>query len=345
MKKYILLFSITAFIASCKKDPLPETQPEIQQSAFVAGQGVFITNEGNFTFGNAKVSYYNFSNNAVTTDVFQPVNNRPLGDVCQSMSVINGKGYVVMNNSGKIEVVNMGDFTSRATITGFNAPRYILGVSSAKAYVSDLYSNAIAIVDLSDNQVSGSIPCNGWTEEMVRSGTNVYVANYEAGKVFVINTLTDMISDSITVTKGANSLQIDNAGKLWVMCSGESASSVSGALYKINTTTNTIESTMAFAASDSPWKLRLNGTSDTLYYLNHGIYKMWTGAGTLPTAPFIAQGGRNFYALGVNPANGKVFTADAIDYVQSGRVYVYSVAGTEQTNFLAGIIPGDFCFY
>jgi len=346
MKRSILYLFIIVSFASCKKNPEKDDTPTavIPPSGFLEGKGVFIMNEGNYGFGNAKVSYYNFSTAAVTTDVFQSSNGHPLGDVCQSMKVINGKGFVVVNNSGKIDVVNMNSFKIDATITGFTSPRYILPVSASKAYVTDLFSNSIRIVDLNSLLITGSIPCQGWTEQLVKSGNNAYITNQSKGKVYVIDCSTDLIIDSIAVAKGANSIVLDKDNKLWVLCSGESGT-VDGALYKIDPATDQVEKTFPFSSGESPWRLCMNAAKDSIYYLNKGVCRSWIGMLSLPGAAFVAEGAKNFYALGVNPANGEIYVADAIDYVQSGRVYVYSSSGTVVNDFLAGIIPGDFCFY
>jgi YVTN family beta-propeller protein len=345
MKKYVWIGMLSLTALACKKDPEKNGPAPVQQSGFTAGQGVFITGEGNFNFGNAKVSYYNFSAATVTNDVFRPANGRPLGDVCQGMTVCNGRGYIVVNNSGKIEVVNMSDFKSVATISGFNSPRYLLQVSPVKAYVTDLYANAISILDLTTNHVTGTVSCYGWAEEMEMAGTNVYVANHRTGKVYVISTLTDVITDSIPVSKGANSIVPDHAGKLWVLCGGESSSSTPGGLYRIDPADNTITASFPFPVADSPWRLNKNAAGDTLYYLNHGVNKMAVVSGTLPSSAFIPEGSRNFYGLGIRPATNEIYVSDAIDYVQSGKIYIYSPAGAERSQFLAGIIPGDFLFY
>jgi hypothetical protein len=344
MKDLILILCVVCFF-SCKKEPVKEEPASPPPSGFQPGAGIFITNEGNFSFGNSKISYYNFSNASVAADVFQPANSRPLGDVCQSMRVINGKGYIVVNNSGKIEIVNMNTFSSIGTITGFTSPRYILNVNSSKAYVTDLFSNSIKIVDLNTGMISGSIPCSGWTEQLVKYGDKVFVTNQDKGKLFVINSLTDVIIDSIPVSKGANSLVLDKNNKLWVLCSGESASSLNGALYKIDPSSNVIEKSFSFPSTESPWRLTSNGSADTLYYLNKGICRMWTGSSALSATAIVPDDGRNFYALGIDPATSNIYVADAIDYVQSGKIYVYNANGSAKTSFLAGIIPGDFIFY
>ena len=64
----------------------------------------------------------------------------------------------------------------------------------------------------------------------------------------------------------------------------------------------------------------------------------------LPTSAFVAANGRNFYALGVDPNDGTVYVADAIDYVQRGVVLRHAADGSFIGSFLAGRIPSGFVF-
>lgn len=335
-----LLFSFLFF--SCRKDK-PDALP--QTTVSVNSNGVFITNEGNFQFGNAKVSYYNPDQTTVTEDLFQPANNRPLGDVCQSLCLFNGKAYLVINNSNKIEVVNPQTFVASATIKGFSSPRYFLPVSKNKAYITDFTSNNISIVDLSTNVISGTIPCSGWTEELALAYGKAFVTNEKSNKVYVVNTSTDKLADSIVVGYASNSIKEDKNGKLWVLCSGNKTNSIKASLHCINPVTNQVEQSFQFPnASDNPWRLDINGTSDTLYFLNKGVYRMTINSTALPDSPFIPQESREFYGLGIDPINSIIYVSDAVDYVQRGIIYRYKAEGTLINTFPAGIIPGDFYF-
>lgn len=325
-------------LGGCRKD-----KPEVPDQTPVvvgAGGGVYITNEGNFQWGNATVSYYDIATGNVVEDLYQPANGAPLGDVCQSMALFNGRGYLVINNSNKVVVVDPQSFVAGATITGFNSPRYFLPVSNGKAYVTDLYAHAVAVVDLATNSITGSIPMPGWTEELAQAYGRAFITAPGRDKVYVVNTATDQLVDSITVAAGGSSIREDANGKLWVLCGGAAA----GALYRIDPSSLTVEASFTFPASASPWRLNINGTHDELYYLDGGVYRMPITATGLPTSPFIPADGRNLYGLGVDPHDGTVYVADAIDYVQRGVIYRYNTSGAEQGNFLAGVIPGGFCF-
>lgn len=335
-----LLSILIVAVLGCKRDKPEETDTP----SITTGQGgVYVTNEGNFQFGNSSVSYYDPNSGNVTKDLFSSVNNRPLGDVCQSIYKFNGKFFLVVNNSGKIEVVNATNFSSSSTISGFTSPRYFLPVSNNKAYVTDYASGKIWIVDLASNSISGSIICPGWTEEMHLSYGKVWVTNQKRDKVYIVDAQTDFLIDSVAVGFAGNSIREDKFGKLWVLCSGNSSTGLVASLHKIDPFLRIVEKTFSFAGNDSPFRLNMNTGNDTLYYLNRGVFKMSINEINLPSNAFIAQGNKNFYSLGVAPS-GEIYVGDAIDYVQRGKIYRYSSTGIEITSFLADIIPGNFYF-
>lgn len=336
-----ILIGIT--ISSCKKDePLPPSNTGLPVAI---GDGVFVTNEGNYLSGNSQLSFYRFNDGTATEDLFYPTNTRPLGDVCQSMSLINGMEYIVVNNSGKIEVCYPSNLRSAATIAGFTSPRFILAVSPTKAYVSDLFANAISIVNLSNNTRTGSFPFPGESEAMVMIGTDVFISSTDHDKVYVINSLTDQITDSITVAKGGNSMQLDNNGKLWVLCYGDYFTSAPGGLFRINTISHSVELSLPFTTTESPTKLCANSTLDTLYYLNYSVYRMTSSSTSLPTVPFLSATTQSFYGIGIRPITGEVFVTDAVNYTSRGHLYRYSAAGVLLDDDLIGICPGGVYFY
>jgi len=340
----ILLVLISEILFhSCRKDR-PEDNTPVPVVVGSSG-GVYITNEGNFMFGNAKVSYYDIANNISTEDLYQPANGVSLGDVCQSMYLFNGKAYIVVNNSGKIVVVDPNTFVVSSTISGFTSPRYFLPVSNSKAYVTDLFSDSISVINMSTASITGRIFCSGWTEELTLAYGKVFVTNMQSDKVYVINTLTDQLEDSIQVSYSSNSIKEDKNGKLWVLCGGSQSNSIYAGLHRIDPVTNLVEQSFQFTnLTDSPWRLDINGTNDTLYFLNNGVFRMPITSSAIPSSVFISQGTNNFYGIGIDPTSGVIYVADAVDYVQRGVIYRYKTDGTLINTFLAGIIPGEFYF-
>ncbi|EKC55090.1 hypothetical protein LEA_15530, partial [human gut metagenome] len=144
------------------------------------GRGLFISNEGNFTYGNASLSYYDITHSALVTnedgsnDIFYSANGIPLGDVAQSAIVRGNTVYVIINNSGVIFAIDRRTAKITGTIRGLTSPRYMHFLSDTKAYVTDLYARAITIVNPESCQITGRIDVNNGygrqhpTEQMVQ---------------------------------------------------------------------------------------------------------------------------------------------------------------------------------
>lgn len=343
MKKCSLLFFTLILLSACVKDKPQDTiQPQVQ---LTTAKKVYIVNEGNFGSANASVSLYDMGNDAVVDNIYKVQNstNPSIGDVAQSLSFINNKFYLVVNNSGKIIVCD-NQFKRLTQITNLSSPRYILQITNQKAYVSDYNANSVSIIDLNSNTKTGSISCKGWTEKMAIIYNKAFITNMNSNYIYVVNTINDLITDSIYVGVNAGSLVIDKNDKLWVLSSGNSINAVSGSLTRINTITNQIETTFNFPANNFPKNLCVNKTKDTLYYINKGIYKMPIYALTIPATEFIVYGNKNFYGLDINPANSFIYAADAIDYVQKSNIYIYDANGNLTKNFKAGINANGFYF-
>ena len=338
-----LLLATSYLTTSCKSDK-PNVRPENSAITLASNaSNVLVVNEGNFQFGNASVSYLNGQSGQITSDIFNQKNNRAIGDVAQSATYWQNRVYVVVNNSQKIEVLDSKTFLSIGSISGFVSPRYMLPVSNRKAYVSDLYANAISVVDLASLSIIKTIPCNGWTEKMIFHLGKVYVTNYWQPYLYLIDPLTDTKSDSIYIGKGAQSIVADKNDQLIISCGGYRIPQSDSKIVFLNPTTKSISKTIAFA-DNNPSELAINATKDTIYYLKTDVFRIPITAQNTENA-FIQAGARKWYGLGVDPVSNQVFVSDAVDYVQKGKVYIFSSSGTELAKFDAGINPNSFCFY
>lgn len=328
-------------LISCVKDK-PQTM-SLADVKMSEAKKVYVINEGGFGYGNASVSLYDPVDGEVIEDIYKTQNTSDLGDVAQSLSYINSRFYVVVNNSNKIVVCDQ-NFKRIGQISGLGSPRYIQQVTNQKAYVSDYTSNAISVVNLNTFAKTGSIPLSGWTEKMVMIYNKVFVTNMRRNYVYVINTLTDLKTDSVEVGINAASLVLDKNDKVWVLSAGDKANSVPGRLSKINALTGEIEFSALFNSATTPSNLCLNKTKDTLYFLNGGVFRMAVHHTVLTATPFIEKGNKNFYGLGVNPNDYTIYVADALDYSQKSNVYIYTPMGEETRFFKAGVNANGFYF-
>lgn len=329
--------------------PMDEEEFEITEA-----RGLFITNEGNFMFGNASLSYYNPFTRRVENEVFVRANGMKLGDVAQSMTIHNGLGWVVVNNSGVIFAIDLKTFKEVGRVEGFTSPRYIHFVSDTKAYVSQLWDNRICVVDPQTYKITGYIktPMDSGkesTEQMIQYGKYVFVNCWSYNnKILVIDSETDEIVDEIEVGYQPKSMVLDAFQKLWVLCDGGFDGSPIGkqvpALYRIDAKSRAIEKEFQFQLEDTPNNLALNGQKDTLYMINRDVWKMGVNDKFFPVQPFIPEKKTIYYGLTVDPLTSEVYIADAIDYVQSGIIMRYSSNGKLVDEFKVGITPGSFCW-
>ena len=323
----VLLFSLS----SCDKKKCT-----IPVDHFIS-EGVLISNEGNFQWGNASVSFYDTEKDTLIESVFQEVNQRPLGDVLQSISIYGDFAYLVLNNSARIEVVNKNTFELVGSITGFISPRYIHIVNNEKAYVSDLYANKIAVVDLTSFEITNYIDCTGWTEGMHQLDNEVYVLNKTDNSIYKIDVTTDVISSTLILDFEVSDFKIDSQNRLWLAGTKNDI----GIVECINPHSGEINYFYNFEG-ESPSELYVSESGSDVYFLSNGVWHINEFTDEIVSAPMILANDRLFYGLSVY--QDKVYIADAINYVQQGTVWVYDLQGALLNELKVGIIPSEFDF-
>lgn len=341
MMKAIYLFSALLALLSCKK------QNTENSSVSAGSEGIFIVNEGNYTWSNSSLSYLNKVTEEFFPDVFTQVNSIPLGDVAFSMTVHKDRGYVVVNNSGLIYIINIKDMSYAGKITNLVSPRYLRIINDSTAYVTDLYDKRISVVNLYSATVTGHISCNRTTENILYLNGLVFVTSWSYGNsLLVINPQSETLTDSVTIGKQPNSMVYDKNGNLWVLCDGGFQGSSYGqepaSLWNINPGDLTVIKTFIFSEiQDSPIHLCINKSADTLYFINRHIYKMSIEAQDLPVTPFIQAGVRNFYSMAVDYSDNKIIATDAKNYMANGEVLIYTNNGQLSGSYTTGINPGN----
>ena len=318
-------------------------------------QGLFIVNEGMFQYGNATLSHYDPETKTVENEVFHRANAFKLGDVAQSMTLHNGVGWIAVNNSHVVFAVDPDTFREVGRITNLTSPRYIHFVSDEKAYVTQIWDNRIFIVNPKRYEITGYIECpdmtaeSGSTEQMVQYGKYVFVNCWSyQNRILKIDTETDRVVGQLTVGIQPASLAMDRNNKLWTVTDGGYEGSPYGyeapSLYRIDAETFSVEKQFRFRKGDSPSEMQLNGTRDTLYWIDRDVWRMPVAGEQLPVRPFLEYRETKYYGLTVDPTNGDVYVADAIDYQQQGVVYRYTAKGEPVDEFHVGVAPGAFCW-
>ena len=352
MNKTLRIIAISALVllAGCMKWEYGQ-----EESFEAVSSGLFITNEGNFQYGNASLSFYDPASGEVENEVFYRANGMKLGDVAQSMTIRNGIGWIVVNNSHVVFAIDLNTFREVGRITNLTSPRYIHFLSDEKAYITQIWDNRITMVNPRTYQITGYIECpamimeTGSTEQMVQWGDYVYVNCWSyQNRILKIDTRTDTVVDELTVGIQPTSLVLDRNGKMWTITDGGYEGSPYGyeapSLYRIDAETFTIEKCFKFKLGDAPSEVQINGTGDKIYWLNDDVWEMDVEAERLPVRPFLEYQETIYYGLTIDPQSGDVYVADAIDYQQQGKVYRFDKDGVLLDEFYVGIIPGAFCW-
>ena len=338
-----LLLAGPLLFTACEKDsdPVNDHFPEIRP-----GEGAFIINEGNFQSGNASLGYYDKRSGKMYHDLFYQGNGEALGDIFQSMTIFGDQAYLVVNNSGKIEVVDLFTMERQAVIDDLVSPRYLLPVGPEKAYVSDLFSGQLGIINLQSNTLVGQIPVTGWNEEMALLSGMAVSAGAGTGHLYFIDPATDQLTDSLWVGSSPVSLQKDAQGHLWVLCAGNWMNNSEAALVQLSRENFQVLRTYMLPEIGQTYSaLGVSPDGSTLYTIGDGIYQFNTQDVNAEANLLIPADGRAFYGLSVDPDSGHIYVTDAVDFSQRGRILIFDADGSALEDEEAMYVPGGFYFF
>lgn len=351
----LIITSLVISINACKKDSSSTTNNQTPTTTPPYQSGVFIVNEGPFQTGSGTITFNDRAGNTVN-DVFQKENNRPLGNIVQSIEIFNNKAYIVVNNAGKVEVADAGTFKSSGVINALQAPRYFIGINSGKGYISDWSSGAktgnIKVIDLATLAITKTIPTGANPDKMLLMGNKLFVLN-SAGwtndsTITVIDSQNDAPLQTVVVGKNPSGIVKDINGKIWILCAGindytNASNSTPGRLLRLNPNNYSIEYSYDFPSNAiHPTKLCTNTTGNILYFIYGNGVSAYNVTNPEIT-PVIYRS--NIYGLGYDTKTNYLYLTDPKDYSSSGWVIRYnSSSGLPVDSFKAGIIPGEIFF-
>ena len=379
-KANLFLLALLAMVLfACKPD-----DPYVP-SEFSVGHGVFVLNEGNYQNGSSSLTFYDPEADTVINSLFRKVNydlTQTLGDVAQSLALVDGQLYIVVNNSNYIYKMDANtiriDTTKPFMLTDFYSPREMHFVSPDKAYVSDLTGTGLWIVNPQEMTHTGSIEMGKTTEKMVQVGNELYVSNWsyyyinaDSHDSYTTVQVVDMNNDvkvaEIEVGKEPNSMVVDENGHVWVLCEGRAWDEDYGeppTLWEIDPLLKTAQCRFTFETMVDP-----ETESETMYaatnmkadpqgrYLYVIVSEMDYGTSSnsevrrfdVETMSFsesfgIPANGNTFYNIGVDPDSGELYVSCISNPTANGTVYRYTADGVLLTSFEAGIFPSAMLF-
>ena len=373
MKKWAAAAAATLMLAACDKDGLYPggSLQEGPIECLVLNEGLINTNEGCLSVV--------YRDSTVVVDAFQDANHRPMGDVAQSVTLINGKYFVAMNNSKKVEVMDPTTFQSLGTIlyTRAGYPRQIVPISDTEAVVSDMRSQLVRI---------RTVEPYGEPLEYIPLPTNIEYLAAAENKIFGMTSRGVMVFDADHVTadearfirnihneeqtKTCRMLK-DKNGDIWALTNNREGSRIAGVtLSRIDpareqvaeTHTLTFLDTLSAAVGEPVAHVNYNRTdidpTGTYIYFNvmtktaepndegvreqQSVYRFNIDNGTFELYRHLPGVGM-MYGFAVGPT-GDVYLCDCLDYTaQRGYVRCYRADGTVDS-YRVGVYPSQVYF-
>ncbi len=349
--KWMTLLLSAALVAStgCKKENEKEPEPEP-----IVTSGMVVACEGSFNQNNASLHWIG-DDGVERNNIFLEANGVSPGDVLQSYREFNGLGYLVMNNSQKVEVVNAENFESLGTITGCDYPRDVFILSQQKGYLTNgNTAGQVLIFNPTTRNIIGAIDVGNGPEQLTYNGQFVFVANSGGwasdNTVSVINPLNDQVVSTVTVGDRPVSVMNDYQNNIWVLCAGaieydenwnivdESAAR----LMRIDGNAHVVTADLTLGEiGDHPSTMTMSPDQQSIYIVNESLLTFDINTANLSPGP-VTNG--SFSSIGVDAQTGNIYVASVPDYINEDEIFVYSSSGTLLKTIGTGIAPRSMVY-
>ena len=312
--------------------------------------GVYVGNQGNFSDNNGSVTFYDPATNQATEVLGD------FGTLVQSLRLYEGRGYVMSNTSGAIDILNLDTRQRVAQIANVPNPRYMAVVGEDKAYVSNLFGATVTIVDLAGEAAVGAIDVGSNPEDVAVVGTRAYVANSGFGgdsTLTVIDTETDTVLETLDLAcDGPRHLEVDAEGEVWAFCIGntiynadftEIIAQTNGAVVVLNGATGEVVTRF-----DLDFQVGAASTGQDAYYaaasqeafLLHGTDVLVFDTATNTRQETITlPGDESVGGLAYDVADERFYAARITGFTTAGFVSIHGRDGQEVGRFETGIAP------
>lgn len=381
-KTALLLLCGVLFLGACQKinyreEPSKDeelTGVKVDVSAFSgAARKLFVLNEGQMGSNNASLDFLRFPFGLYISDAFAKMNpsvGAGLGDVGNDIALIGDELWIVVNNSGIVEVISPYDEIEVAAIS-VPSPRFI-ATDGKYAYVTSWagaymdYSTfegsnpkgQVYKIDLKTKKVEGSVEVGYQPEGIAYYNGKLYVANsggiacmlpptysYD-DTVSIIDVASFKVTSTVQVQINLKNLYSDGKGNIYVTTLGDYGDVHSG-LYTFNVSNPTSVSLISNYVSVSAVY------GDTVYCIGTETEFDWSAAHEYNL--WGAKDGKKALGIpldlsGITPYSFFVleqntfFIGDAGDYVNPGTLNCFH-GGNKLWSVQSGVCPGHFVVY
>ncbi len=344
MKKLFLLTAVVLLFTfvSCKNDNNPVDPPNGS-----INRSIVVINEGLFSQNNSSITNYNLEDKSVENDVYSVANsNAKLGDTANDLVIVGDKGYISVDQSYKIEIVNINTFKSLGMIdlTNYGEPRHLCLIDSTAGYITT-YNDIVVRFDPKTLQIIGTVDVGSKPEGIVNLGNNLFVANSGWGvgnTVSVIDISSFTVKKEITVKVNPQTI-VEDGINVYVISTGSYSGDGYGMISEISPSSLTVTDTLPIAKN--PGKAAVASNNQLLVINGDGLVQVQTGELKIIKETLIPGSSVNtlfavIYSVTYDAKDDLIYLGNPKDFAQNGDVAIFDFSGNEKGRFDVGINPG-----
>jgi hypothetical protein len=341
--KLAVLIALFFLSVSCDNEIAPEIPPE-------KSNGYLVINEGLYGQNNASLTFYDLKSNEATQNVYFSANGgNDLGDTANDFMQCCGKGFIVLDKSKKIEIIDLSDFKSLGFIdfNEYGSPRNIAFYDTARAYVTTL-ENLVVEINPNRNRVTRTIQVGVLPEGITICDGKIFVANSGFGtgnSVSVIDLYNWTTAAEIEVGKNPRFMESDDEF-VYAISAGDYVPPGEGSITKISASTLVPVDTILL--NGNPGKACI--AENNLYVIYAaGIAKINLSTFSITDSLFISGAEVNsltgvIYSIFFDEDRSRFLVGNPKDFLQNGEVVIFSNEGEKTGSFSCGLNPGKIAF-
>lgn len=334
----IIILNAVLLLGSCSVDEIgPQLVGQNNDTPAYQPGRVVIINEGNFGRGNASLDLYQPASKELRPSVYRQANEGlPLGDVAQDLQGHQAQLWCVLNNSGSIKILDSANFELLDVVEGLNSPQY-LKFNGLYAFATDLYQAKLWKIALQNIDQVESIALPRPASDIAVLKNQLFLA---AGKDLLrIGASGDRVEKTWRHPAPVKALCMLNDSAMVYFSQDSSAVS---ALYQIPQHGEPALLHRLPGISNPHFLQNRPGEQAVFFIANDQVYRLATSNGQLES--IYPLNGRNIYGMEVDPRNGDIYLADALDFNQNAEILRLDAEGQLLDAFKAGFISNGFFF-
>jgi hypothetical protein len=316
--------------------------------------GILIMNEGNFGTNDGEVYHLNPNTEELLPNIFETENMRPFAGLLEDMVLEADRLYLVAN-TGKVEIVNPGDFKSIGAVSAeLDQPRS-LAVNGSKLFISDYgpYDASYATPDsyvavvngLDGGIVSNKIEVSNKPEDLFSYGNYIIVAGSEENKIEIIDATQEAVITTLELEASPTQFYAED-GILWVYAVAPDEV----IFYTVNLSSLTLGNIYTVPVANATSRIVFDG-DDKMYILTSSGWPNYNDEvvsidieGSTATATELMTGS-GFYGIGFDDSLDQIYVSNSNGFQGNGTVTILSESGAVIRTFEAGRGPSGFLVY